>query len=163
MIPNREIRTIYKRTIMTWFDKKMQNMDRSELIRALEDGDCELFEKMVSEQLLETISFFDYAENYYHGFLAGLLKGAGQYLVISNRESGEGRPDLILKTPSVRGSAIILELKVSDTFQAMEQECRNALRQIESADHEAGLRAEGYSDIKKYGMCFYRKECMVRK
>lgn len=163
MIPNREIRTIYKRTIMTWFDKKMQNMDRSELIRALEDGDCELFEKMVSEQLLETISFFDYAENYYHGFLAGLLKGAGQYLVISNRESGEGRPDLILKTPSVRGSAIILELKVSDTFQAMEQECRNALRQIESADYEAGLRAEGYSDIKKYGMCFYRKECMVRK
>lgn len=163
MIPNREIRTIYKRTIMTWFDKKMQNMDRSELIRALEDGDCELFEKMVSEQLLETISFFDYAENYYHGFLAGLLKGAGQYLVISNRESGEGRPDLILKTPSVRGSAIILERKVSDTFQAMEQECRNALRQIESADYEAGLRAEGYSDIKKYGMCFYRKECMVRK
>lgn len=163
MIPNREIRTIYKRTIMTWFDKKMQNMDRSELIRALEDGDCELFEKMVSEQLLETISFFDYAENYYHGFLAGLLKGAGQYLVISNRESSEGRPDLILKTPSVRGSAIILELKVSDTFQAMEQECRNALRQIESADYEAGLRAEGYSDIKKYGMCFYRKECMVRK
>ncbi len=163
MIPNREIRTIYKRTIMTWFDKKMQNMDRSELIRALEDGDCELFEKMVSEQLLETISFFDYAENYYHGFLAGLLKGAGRYLVISNRESGEGRPDLILKTPSVRGSAIILELKVSDTFQAMEQECRNALRQIESADYEAGLRAEGYSDIKKYGMCFYRKECMVRK
>lgn len=163
MIPNREIRTIYKRTIMTWFDKKMQNMDRSELIRALEDGDCEQFEKMVSEQLLETISFFDYAENYYHGFLAGLLKGAGQYLVISNRESGEGRPDLILKTPSVRGSAIILELKVSDTFQAMEQECRNALRQIESADYEAGLRAEGYSDIKKYGMCFYRKECMVRK
>lgn len=163
MIPNREIRTIYKRTIMTWFDKKMQNMDRSELIRALEDGDCEQFEKMVSEQLLETISFFDYAENYYHGFLAGLLKGAGQYLVISNRESGEGRPDLILKTPSVRGSAIILELKVADTFQAMEQECRNALRQIESADYEAGLRAEGYSDIKKYGMCFYRKECMVRK
>lgn len=162
-IPNREVRTIYKRTILTWFDKKMKNMERAELIQALEAGDCKLFERLVSEQLLDTISFFDYAENYYHGFLAELLKGAGKYLVTSNRESGIGRPDLILKTPSVRGGAIILELKVSDTFQGMEQECQNALKQIEEADYEAGLRAEGYSNIKKYGVCFYRKECMVRK
>lgn len=163
MIPNREVRTIYKRTILTWFDKKIRNLERAKLIQALEDGDCELFERLVSEQLLDTISFFDYAENYYHGFLVGLLKGAGKYLVTSNRESGTGRPDLILKTPSVRGGAIILELKVSDTFQGMEQECQRALKQIEEADYEAGLRAEGYSDIKKYGVCFYRKECMVRK
>lgn len=162
-IPNREVRTIYKRTILTWFDKKVKNQERTELIRALEDGDCELFERLVSEQLLDTISFFDYAENYYHGFLTGLLKGAGKYLVTSNRESGTGRPDLILKTPSVRGGAIILELKVSDTFQGMEQECQKALKQIEEADYEAGLRAEGYSVIRKYGVCFYRKECMVRK
>lgn len=163
MIPNREVRAIYKRTILTWFDKKIRNLERAKLIQALEDGDCELFERLVSEQLLDTISFFDYAENYYHGFLVGLLKGAGKYLVTSNRESGTGRPDLILKTPSVRGGAIILELKVSDTFQGMEQECQRALKQIEEADYEAGLRAEGYSDIKKYGVCFYRKECMVRK
>lgn len=162
-IPNREVRTIYKRTILTWFDNKVKNLERTEFIQALEYGNCELFEQLVSEQLLDTISFFDYAENYYHGFLAGLLKGAGKYLVTSNRESGTGRPDLILKTPSVRGGAIILELKVSDTFQGMEQACYQALKQIEQEDYEAGLRAEGYSDIKKYGVCFYRKECMVRK
>jgi len=162
MIPNREVRAIYKRTILTWFDHKVKNLERSKFIQSLEDGDCELFERFVSEQLLGTISFFDYAENYYHGFLAGLLKGAGKYLVTSNRESGKGRPDLILKTPSVRGGAIILELKVSDTFQGMEQGCRRALKQIEEGNYEAGLRAEGYSDIKKYGVCFYRKECMVR-
>ncbi len=163
MIPNREVRSIYKRTILAWFDKKVKNLERTELIQALEDEDCELFERLVSEQLLDTISFFDYAENYYHGFLAGLLKGTGKYLVTSNRESGTARPDLILRTPSVRGGAIILEPKVSDTFQGMEQECQKALKQIEEADYEAGLRAEGYSDIKKYGVCFYRKECMVRK
>ena len=162
-IPNREVRTIYRRMILTWFDKKVKNMNRTELIQAMEDGDCHAIEKLISEQLLETISFYDYAENYYHGFLAGLLKGTGKYLVTSNRESGTGRPDLILKTPSVRGGAIILELKVTDTFRSMEQECRKALEQIEEADYEAGLRAEGYSNIKKYGMCFYRKECMVRK
>lgn len=109
------------------------------------------------------ISFYDYAENYYHGFLAGILKGAGKYLVVSNRESGNGRPDILLKTPSVRGAAVILELKVSDSFQGMEQECNKALKQIEEMDYEAELRAEGYDNIKKYGLSFYRKECMVRK
>lgn len=161
MIPNREVRTIYKRAILAWFDKKVSHLERAPLIRALEEGNCEQLEQLISEQLLDTISFFDYAENYYHGFLAGLLKG-GKYLITSNRESGAGRPDLILKTPSVRGSAIILELKVSDTFQGMEQECQNALKQMEENDYEAGLRAEGYCDIKKYGICFYRKECMVK-
>lgn len=107
-------------------------------------------------------SFFDYAENYYHGFLAGLLKGAGHYLVLSNRESGEGRPDLLLKTPSVRGTAVILEIKTADTFSQMEKQCIHALEQIENRHYEAELLSEGYSDIKKYGICFYRKECLVK-
>lgn len=161
MIPNTEIRTIYKRTILTWFDRKMKDTDRSELIRALESGDCDLLGDYISRQLLETISFYDYAENYYHGFLARLLKGAGNYLVSSNRESGTGRPDLVLKAPSVRGDAFILELKVSSSFQGMRTGCEEALRQIERADYEAELRAEGYDNIKKYGVCFYRKECIA--
>ena len=163
MIPNTEIRTIYKRTILTWFDKRVKSLERSELIFALEKGDCKKIETFISTQLLDTISFYDYAENYYHGFLAGILKGAGKYLVVSNRESGNGRPDILLKTPSVRGAAVILELKVSDRFQGMEQECNKALKQIEEMDYEAELRAEGYDNIKKYGLSFYRKECMVRK
>lgn len=56
---------------------------------------------------------------------------------------------------------MILELKVSNTFQGMEQECRRALEQIEEADYEAQLRAEGYRNIRKFGVCFYRKECMA--
>lgn len=48
--------------------------------------------------------------------LAGLLKHSSKYRVLSNRESGDGRPDLILKTPSVRGGAIVLELKTAKRF-----------------------------------------------
>lgn len=162
MIPNTEVRSIYKQTILTWFDKKVKSCDRSELIQALENGDGERVERFISEQLLDTISFFDYAENYYHGFLTGLLKGAGKYLVVSNRESGNGGPDIILKTPSVRGSAIILEIKVTDIFTQMEKECQKVLAQIKDKKYETELRAEGYSDIKRYGVCFYHKECMVR-
>ncbi|MCI8365478.1 MAG: hypothetical protein HFG34_11115 [Eubacterium sp.] len=154
---------VNKRTVLAWFDKKVRNLECSELLSALEKRNCGKIEEFISTQLLDTISFYDYAENYYHGFLAGILKGAGKYIVLSNRESGTGRPDILLKTPSVRGEAIILELKVSDSFQGMEQKCYDALKQIGEMDYEAGLRTEGYNNIKKYGVSFYRKECMVRK
>ncbi|MCQ4637876.1 ATP-binding protein [Anaerovorax odorimutans] len=162
-IPNVEIRSIYRNTILTWFDKKIEKADLTPLFTAIEDGDCEGVGNFLSDQLLDTISFYDYAENYYHGFLAGLLKTWQKYQVYSNRESGLGRSDLILKAPSVRGGAVILELKVTDKFQKMEQCCQQALAQIEEKDYEAGLREEGYSRIQKYGICFYRKECLVRK
>lgn len=162
-IPNTEIRLIYRDTILSWFDRKLKGMDMSPLFNAIDAGDCEAFGSFVSDQLLETISFYDYAENYYHGFLTGLLKTSKKYGVYSNRESGTGRSDIILKTPSVRGGAVILELKVADRFDQIEEYCRKALSQIEDRDYEAGLRMEGYRNVMKYGICFYRKECLVMR
>ena len=111
---------------------------------------------------METISFYDYQESYYHGFLAGMLKNIGNYIVLSNRESGNGRPDIILKYPSVRGKAVIIEIKVSGTYQGLEEKCDEALRQIEEQKYEEALRQEGYQNIMKYGVAFYRKECMAK-
>lgn len=161
-IPNAEVRTIYRNTILNWFDQKVKNSDMLPLFAALDAGDCEAMESFISDQLMDTISFFDYAENYYHGFLVGLLKTSTKYLVYSNRESGMGRPDILLKTPSVRGGAVILELKTVDEYQKMETACQKALEQIYSRNYEAQLQREGYSSIRKYGICFYRKDCMVR-
>ncbi len=110
---------------------------------------------------METISFYDYQESFYHGFLAGILKNMSNYIVLSNRESGYGRPDIVLKYPSVRGKAVIMELKVSDSYKAMEEKCKEALEQIEKQKYEVQLRDEGYQDIIKYGVTFYRKECKV--
>lgn len=162
-IPNKEIRSIYRNHILKWFDKKIQNSNLIPLLTAIENDDCEVIGDFLTGQLMDTISFFDYGENYYHGFLVGLLKASGKYLVVSNRESGTGRTDIIMKTPSVRGRAFILELKVSKTFRMMEAGCDEALLQIEKENYEAGLRAEGYSKIDRYGICFYRKECLVKK
>ncbi len=126
------------------------------------DGYC-FGETEVSKFLEETISYFDYGESYYHGFLAGLLKRNGKYRIQSNRETGLGRADLILKTPKVRnGRAVVLELKVVKRFQEMEKGCREALRQIEEKKYKDALRQEGYEDILAYGICFYQKECMVQ-
>lgn len=112
---------------------------------------------------METISFFDYAENYYHGFLAGLLKAIGKYEVVSNRESGNGRPDIIMKSPSLRGKAFVMELKVAPSFQEMAQAGEEAVRQAVKQNYCAELEKEGYSDILLYGISFYKKECLVVK
>ena len=162
-IPNEEIRSIYEDTVRTWFDKKVERTDRTSLIKAIEEGDCAAIEDIINGQLQDTISFFDYQENYYHGFLTGLLKGAGQYLVVSNRESGTGRPDIIMKENKFRGRGVILETKITKDIRQMEEKCREALEQIETKRYEADLISDGYSPILKYGVCFFKKGCMVMK
>ena len=162
-IPNEEIAAIYERSIKEWFDRKVEDLDKSPLIKALEEGDCEAAEHFINEQLMDTISYFDYAESYYHGFLSGLLKNTGRYVVLSNRESGNGRPDLILKEKKFMGKAIIIELKAAESFAEMEAKCKEALRQIEKQDYAAPLAADGYRPILKYGIALYKKGCIIKK
>lgn len=161
-IPNSEVRYIYKTTILQWFEKEIAETDLSYMYESILTGNCHTVEKIFSEQLMETISFYDYKESFYHGFLAGLFKNMKNYIVLSNRESGYGRPDLILKYPSVKGKAIIFELKVADSYKDLEQKCNEALEQIEIQQYDQQLQEEGYQDIMKYGIAFYRKECMVK-
>lgn len=160
-IPNREIRYIYNNTVSEWFEQKTKNSDLSVLIYALENKNCEKASNIITEQLIDTISFYDYREDYYHGFLTGLLK-QGKYIVRSNRESGLGRYDLIMKTHKIRqGKAIILEIKVSDSIHDMEAKCKMALKQIENMHYDSDIIEEGYTDVIKYGVCFYKKECLI--
>lgn len=91
-IPNQEILAIYRNSVMDWFRISIESADLSPLRQALEDGDCDTIGNIVSEKLMAAISYYDYDEHYYHGFMTGLLSGMGGYDVISNRESGEGRP-----------------------------------------------------------------------
>ena len=163
-VPNTEVKTIYRQSIVTWFDKKIKATDRSPLIRALEGGDCETAEDFISTQLMDTISYFDYAESYYHGFMTGLLSGAGSYSVISNRESGTGRPDLVLKTTAIRkGRVIIIEFKLAGSVRQLDDKCDEALKQIEDNRYAESFTSEGYPVVRKYGISFYKKECMVKK
>ena len=57
---------------------------------------------------------------------------------------------------------MIIEIKVSKTYQELEKKCDEALRQIEEQRYEEELRQEGYQNIMKYGVAFYRKECMAK-
>ena len=162
-IPNIEVATIYENSISYWFEQRMKETDRSPLKHALETGDCEAAENFISEQLFHTISYYDYAENFYHGFMAGLLVNIGGYLVRSNRESGNGRPDIVMTESKFRGRAMILELKISDTIQGMEKKCEEALTQIKEQKYESPLEEDCFQPILKYAICFFKKRCMVKK
>ena len=161
-IPNSEVRYVYKNAVLRWFEEKTKKKELTPLYESMLNGDSEKMAELLSENLMETISFYDYQESYYHGFLAGMLKNIGNYIVQSNRESGNGRPDILVRYPSVRGKAIIIEIKVAKTYQGLEEKCDEALQQIEEQKYEEALRQEGYQDILKYGVAFYRKECMVK-
>ena len=163
-IPNTEIKTIYKNSIAYWFEQRIKQTDRSPLVRALETGDCEAAEDFINHQLVDTISYYDYAENFYHGFMAGLLVNIGGYRVKSNRESGNGRPDIVMQTVQIRkGRVIILELKIAGSIAEMEAACDRALAQIEAQHYAEPFITEGYPEVKKYALSFCKKECMVKK
>ena len=163
-IPNTEIKTIYENSISYWFEQRIKQTDRSPLVRALETGDCEAAEDFINRQLVDTISYYDYAENFYHGFMAGLLVNIGGYLVRSNRESGNDRPDIVMQTVQIRkGRVILLELKIAGSIAEMEAACDRALAQIEAQHYAEPFITEGYPEVKKYALSFCKKECMVKK
>ena len=161
-IPNTEVKTIYQNTILAWLEEVMEREDFHGLYRAMEEGDAVRMGGILSGQLFQTISFYDSAENFYHGFLAGILSQSEDYLVKSNRESGNGRSYIMARSPSLRGKAFVLELKVSGSIDELEEDAEKALRQIYEKRYMEELRSEGYKTVGCYGVSFYRKDCEVR-
>lgn len=161
-IPNREIRYIYNNTIKEWFDTKIKTVDFSGLYNAIANGNTGTFESLLKKYLRDSISYLDSAENFYHGFLLGLLSGMQDYERLSNRESGNGRYDILLKPYDEKQPAIIIEIKCVKKFNEMENMCNKALKQIEDHHYDAGLLDEGYAVVMKYGVCFCKKSCMIK-
>ena len=162
LIPNIEVKTIYQSTILNWMKGNIKKENFHDLYQAIEDGNEDKMRDILNSQLFQTISFFDSAENFYHGFLTGILSQSENYLVKSNRESGDGRSDITVKSPSLRGRSFVLELKVSDSVDNLEVDAERALQQIYDRNYMEELKTEGYRKIDCYGISFYRKDCEVR-
>ncbi len=162
VIPNVEIKSIYKNTIRSWFIDHINRDSRTEILESVIHADAEKLEDLLCTWLTNTISCFDEQENYYHGFVTGLVSGFNGYMVVSNRESGNGRFDLVVKQRSRWHHAAILEFKVVEKYNQMTKACEDALKQIEEKDYEASLRDEQYENIAKLGICFCQKRCRVK-
>ena len=161
MIPNAEIASIYRSQIRGWFDKQVKNEDRSVLHKAVLDGDTDAIAGYVTKLLKKSISVFDSDESFYHGFFLSLLYGVPDYAPMSNREEGDGRPDIVLYPDNPTDSAIIFEIKKRKNFNEMQDGLKEAYEQIEEKRYEEGILEDGYMGVKSYGICFCKKSCIV--
>ena len=163
VIPNLEVSTIYRRTIMEWFNDRVRSEGTDKLFNAIIDADAETFENEVTEWLNEGISFYDNYESFYHGFLAGLLFGRRGYRIESNREHGKGRSDITICEFVRRSVAVVIEIKVAESFDGLDKACDFALHQIEKNKYEDTFKKECYKKILKYGVAFCSdKVCKVK-
>ena len=158
-IPNREIASIFKDTVVKLFQDTMDDNCRKDMMEALWRGDEREASEAISDLLWKTISYNDYHEDYYHAFLAGAFVGLG-YEVESNKEKGLGRPDIFLKDDDNR-RVIIIETKRSKKEDNLDQDCDRAVNQILSKRYAEGLY--GYTQILCYGIAFFQKEARVKR
>ena len=158
-IPNAEIMSIFKKSVTEWFADSLVQSNRSKLFEALWSSNAEKLTDILSDILFNTISYHDYAENFYHAFLAGIFVNAG-YIVESNYENGLGRSDIVIKDRK-RRSAVVIEAKVSSSVDRLPGSCEEALQQISQKKYAEKIVADGFKTVICYGIAFYKKECLV--
>ena len=160
-IPNQEVLYIFENKIRGWFNEKLKERDADRFFDALTAKDADTLSDEISKMLRISISYHDYKETFYHGFMAGVLYGMEDYVVKSNRESGNGRTDIFLRPASIRMTAYIFEFKCASKAGELKEKANEALRQIDDRHYENELIDDGYEDIVKYGVSFYKKDCYV--
>ena len=159
VIPNKEVRKIFTESIASWFTDSMLEMDRRPLFDAFWNGDADKLSRLVSRILLNTISYHDYKEDFYHAVLAGIFVGSG-YAVTSNRESGRGRADIIVKDQRNSRSAVI-EVKHASASAELASLAEVGLQQIDDKEYDAPLR-DNYETVIHWGMAFFEKRCIAK-
>ena len=135
--------------------------DRGVLNKAVLEGDTEGMANYVTKLLKRSISVFDNDESFYHGFFLSLLYGVPDYQPRSNREEGDGRPDIVLYPENPTDPAIIFEIKIRKKFNEMQDGLKEAYDQIRDKKYEEGILDDGYAWVVSYGICFCKKSCIV--
>ena len=158
-IPNKEVKEIFELTVRKWFEDSARVTNRKDLFDAVWNKDADKATKEISTLLRMTISYYDYRENFYHAFLAGIFAGAG-YSVESNREHGEGRSDIVIYN-DVTGQVAVFEAKYSRKLEDLEKDCQKALDQINTKMYAKEFE-DAYEEVLCYGIAFYKKRCLVK-
>ena len=167
VIPNREIRNIITNHILKMFKENVKDDGKtvSDLCDALLNQNPEKVELIFTEYMKKTISITDTfarkptKENFYHGLLLGILGFKENWSVMSNRESGDGFGDILIRIED-EDVGIVIEVKYADDGN-LQGECEKALQQIIDIRYTEALEQEGIHTIIKYGIACYRKKCKV--
>lgn len=169
VIPNKEVREVFVLQIQEWFKAVVANdNDTMKLLsKAILDKDETILARQLNIvmgrmiSILDTKAPDDMKENFYHGLLLGLLRGSNpDWLIKSNRESGDGFSDILIK-PENPDLGIVIEVKYAKEFKGLDAACDSAMAQIKEKRYDETLRDEGRCDILAYGIAFCRKRCRV--
>lgn len=169
VIPNKEVREVFVLQIQEWFKAVVANdNDTMKLLsKAILDKDEAILARQLNIvmgrmiSILDTKAPDDMKENFYHGLLLGLLRGSNpDWLIKSNRESGDGFSDILIK-PENPDLGIVIEVKYAKEFKGLDAACDAAMAQIKQKRYDETLRDEGRCDILAYGIAFCRKRCKV--
>ena len=169
IIPNKEVREVFVLQIQEWFKAVVANdNDTMKLLsKAILDKDETILARQLNIvmgrmiSILDTKAPDDMKENFYHGLLLGLLRGSNpEWLIRSNRESGDGFSDILIK-PENPDLGIVIEVKYAKEFKKLDAACDAAIAQIKEKRYDETLRDEGRCDILAYGIAFCRKRCRV--
>ena len=169
VIPNKEVREVFILQIQEWFKAVVANDDDTMklLSRAILDKDEKQIARQLNIVMSRMISILDtkapdaMKENFYHGLLLGLLRGSNpDWLIKSNRESGDGFSDILIM-PEDPDAGIVIEVKYAKEMKELDAACEAAMAQINNKRYDEALRDEGRCDILAYGIAFCRKRCRV--
>ena len=169
VIPNKEVREVFILQIQEWFKAVVSKDD--DTMKLLSMAILDKDEKQIARQLnivmsrmisiLDTKAPDDMKENFYHGLLLGLLRGSNpDWLIKSNRESGDGFSDILIM-PEDPDAGIVIEVKYAKEMKELDAACEAAITQIKDKRYDETLRDEGRCDILAYGIAFCRKRCRV--
>lgn len=168
VIPNREVHEVFVLQIQEWFQRSVAKEESMpEFSKAILEADAEGLQKQLNVIMSRMISVLDtkareeQKENFYHGLLLGLLRGSNpDWLIKSNRESGDGYSDILIE-PENPDAVIIIEVKHAASISGLDKACENAMAQIKNRRYDEALRENGRREILAYGIAFHKKRCRV--
>ena len=166
--PNREVHEVFVLQIQEWFQRSVAKEESMpEFSKAILEADAEGLQKQLNVIMSRMISVLDtkareeQKENFYHGLLLGLLRGSNpDWLIKSNRESGDGYSDILIE-PENPDAGIIIEVKHAASISGLDKACENAMAQIKNRRYDEALRENGRCEILAYGIAFHKKRCRV--
>ena len=168
VIPNREVHEVFVLQIQEWFQRSVAKEESMpEFSKAILEADAEGLQKQLNVIMSRMISVLDtkareeQKENFYHGLLLGLLRGSNpDWLIKSNRESGDGYSDILIE-PENPDAGIIIEVKHAASISGLDKACENAMAQIKNRRYDEARRENGRCEILAYGIAFHKKRCRV--
>lgn len=172
-LTNKEVKIMFRKMVKGWFANFTPAYNR--FITAMLADNKKEMNAYMNKVALSTFSYFDTGkhpseetepERFYHGFVLGLMVDlADRYSILSNRESGLGRYDVMLEPLNDTDDAIILEFKVHDKVEedTLSDTLSEALSQLERKKYAAALEAKGIKPerIRKYGFAFEGKTVLI--